>query len=718
MNKENNFTLTNQNNSISFLINNKDKLINLIPFFGNEFANISVKNVTVKDSISSVCYSNSENKNEINLLIKGLDNNHFLYSISSNSEISLSADDALGFTIGTIPGFMQGLTFYKYGSVKAWTHPIKINYPDSIPEVDNQFFLWQYNDSTYACIVPLAANGFVSQIGLVNGKLAIKAHSYISMNQKIDATLCIISFGNDPYKLISSAYEKGLTAMSKSENLRKNKTYPALFDKILWCTWNSFGHTLNANQVFEGLERFKKSGFKLPNLLLDDGWSVVSAYGTGMLQSYKPESNKFPEGFGPFIKKAKTEFGVENIGVWHAFNGYWAGIDPNSELGKQYKNDLIPYLDKVAWTNNPIDTFYFVNPFSKSGSAFYENWHQMLKNDGVSFVKVDNQLIINRISKNNFAFEKTAIAMESNMQKSVKKYFNGNIINCMDMTNDAVYNFGQSAVGRSSEDYFPENTSFNITAGNEAIHILCNAYNSLWWSQMVWSDWDMFQTHKPNANYHAVARAISGGPIYITDNPGNTNYDLLKQLILNDGSILRADQPALPTKDCLFSLGTNTPLKVFTLSNGAGMLAAFGITEDSISEGNFKASDIQGLDGRKFIVYDYFKGTFAKVQKDESIPITLNKLGVKLYIVKPIVEKFASIGLKNKFNAPKTIKKEMLANKMALIELQQSGTFIAWCEREPLKVVGSNEIPLVFTLKENILEIIVPEGENKIAIQF
>lgn len=38
-----------------------------------------------------------------------------------------------------------------------------------------------------------------------------------------------------------------------------------------------------------------------------------------------------------------------------------------------------------------------------------------------------------------------------------------------------------------------------------------------------------------------------------SDAPGNHNFDLLKKLVLPDGSILRARLPGRPTKDCLFS---------------------------------------------------------------------------------------------------------------------------------------------------------------------
>ena len=52
---------------------------------------------------------------------------------------------------------------------------------------------------------------------------------------------------------------------------------------------------------------------------------------------------------------------------------------------------------------------------------------------------------------------------------------------------------------------------------------------------------------------HAAARAISGGSVYVSDFPGIHDYDILRQLVLPDGTILRGLLPGRPTRRCLFS---------------------------------------------------------------------------------------------------------------------------------------------------------------------
>lgn len=65
----------------------------------------------------------------------------------------------------------------------------------------------------------------------------------------------------------------------------------------------------------------------------------------------------------------------------------------------------------------------------------------------------------------------------------------------------------------------------------------------------------MFQSLHPEAARHAAARAVSGGPVYISDKPGQHDPLVLKQIALLDGSTLRPRRPALPTRDTLFRWG-------------------------------------------------------------------------------------------------------------------------------------------------------------------
>ena len=66
-------------------------------------------------------------------------------------------------------------------------------------------------------------------------------------------------------------------------------------------------------------------------------------------------------------------------------------------------------------------------------------------------------------------------------------------------------------------------------------------------------DWDMFHSKHPAAEAHAAARAVSGAAVYVSDYPGQHDFDLLKRLVLPGGGVLRASLPGRPTADCIFT---------------------------------------------------------------------------------------------------------------------------------------------------------------------
>jgi hypothetical protein len=49
-----------------------------------------------------------------------------------------------------------------------------------------------------------------------------------------------------------------------------------------------------------------------------------------------------------------------------------------------------------------------------------------------------------------------------------------------------------------------------------------------------------------------MARAVSGGAVYVSDKPGQHDFELLRRLVLPDGTVLRGALPGRPTRDSLF----------------------------------------------------------------------------------------------------------------------------------------------------------------------
>jgi hypothetical protein len=113
---------------------------------------------------------------------------------------------------------------------------------------------------------------------------------------------------------------------------------------------------------------------------------------------------------------------------------------------------------------------------------------------------------------------------------STLRYFSVKAISCMSQTPQILFHSQMPQnkpplLVRNSDDFFPE------VPTSHPWHIWTNAHNALFTQHLnVIPDWDMFQTVHDYSGFHAAARCVSGGPIYITDVPGQHDLDLIGQM--------------------------------------------------------------------------------------------------------------------------------------------------------------------------------------------
>jgi len=271
----------------------------------------------------------------------------------------------------------------------------------------------------------------------------------------------------------------------------------------------------------------------------------------------------------------------------------------------------------------------------------------------------------------------------------------------MDMTPDAYLNFGKTAFARSEDDYYPayeKGRTNNFWMERAAYHILEAVYNSLYFSQMVYCDFDMFESINPNAEYHAIARSINNGPVYITDKTGEHNYNVLSPLVYSNGKLLRSGAPLLPAQDCLFLVQQPKPFKAFSMDGSAGLLGIWNCVDSNEVKGIFKPSDVYKIKGEKFVVYEYFSKKILIADKDQEIPVSLNGYGYKLYYIIPLVHNNAVIGLVNKYNAPAAVLKSKITENEIQALIYEGGEFAAYINHRPLSLkVGGIEVPFNFS---------------------
>ncbi|KAJ2745936.1 hypothetical protein GGI20_001751 [Coemansia sp. BCRC 34301] len=222
-------------------------------------------------------------------------------------------------------------------------------------------------------------------------------------------------------------------------------------------------------------------------------------------------------------------------------------------------------------------------------AAFYDEFYQWLHTQGITFVKVDYQAAFETLSDSGADIYATYSAYYAAMESAALKYFGpGSVVYCMAQTPHLILrslqHLGSLAetkggailpqqrdVLRNSDDYFPENPR------SHGWHIYCNMANSLWSRHLQLRyaiDWDMFQPGKQESHIHAISRALSGGPIYIT----GASTDYAKQNLASTVGCtghLPLPLPPLISGDCLFTDMTSTPgilVGSTSLSDGAAVI--------------------------------------------------------------------------------------------------------------------------------------------------
>ncbi len=602
-------------------------------------------------------------------------------------------DEFYGVFFDSIPAFSKGVTLWRYKPWNAWTRPVKINTLSEIEDWDVQFFYWQYADGLYGAAMPLSGNGYRTTLGKHAGKFGAKSLTYGPTEANQDTIpQMLIGFGDDPNLLFQQLFETGLNEIGKPENLAENKLFPERMDYIGWCTWNASenGKLLTEDFVVKSVKTFTDNDFPLGWVMIDDGWFDHDGR---MINSLKPDPAKFPNGFTSLNRRLTEECGVKEIGVWHSFNGYWNGINIDSELGEKYKDDLFSWQTK-PWLpeseTSDAKTYHFIKPESDALPEFYRSMHQTLKDQGFTFLKVDNQLVTEQMAPNNYPIFTLSEKMHAALNESVAEFFDGAVINCMDMTSEAYLNFGTSSVARAVEDYFPvedNGVGYKMPYGNAAVHLVMAFYNSLYFQQMVYPDFDMFESHNPDAEYHAVARAINNGPIYVTDKPGEQNFDVLRKLCYSDGRLIRPTKALTPTEDCLFQIQDARAFKAFsTTSTGIGLLGVWNVADANAVSGQISPADVYGIQGDDFIVYEYFSKQHWDLKRREELAVELPRMGTKLFFIVPKEAEAAVLGLVDKYNAPGTVVNKRISQGGLEATVADHGRFSAIVPRSPKSV--------------------------------
>ena len=491
--------------------------------------------------------------------------------------------------------------------------------------------------------------------------IRITLSSNLCNQMRVEDLAVIYGRGREPYRLIEDAVDMALRLSGKRLELRRDKKYPEIFEKMGWCTWDSLGQQVNEKAIFEKMDEFKALGLPVPWVLIDDGWSQADMDQL-QLSGLDADKEKFPRGLSHTIRILKEKYQVSYVGVWQGIKGYWHGIKEGSEAERILANDLLKY------PNGEIT----MKPEPEKAFGFWNTWHSHLKKEGVDFIKVDSQSSYSLCSRGVGSYGQASAAIHTGLEASADLHFGGNLINCMGMAPEDVWNRQSAVLSRNSDDFFPR------LKGSFQEHALQNCYNSVYHGCFYWEDWDMAWSEHDDAKQNLMLRMISGGPVYFSDGLGHTDTSMIWPMILEDGTVLRCEDVGRPTLDCLTEdvIQNRKPLKVYNRYGDTIYVAAFGIVDgqegdsrngqrdeknDALS-GRIQKSDFPELSAEEYWIYDWSKQTATlcgggedakKVcgagENDESYSFSVPSKDAALFHVIPKREKVQIIGILEKY---------------------------------------------------------------------
>ncbi len=498
-------------------------------------------------------------------------------------------------------GSMERYTCGAMGKNLWWMTPYFSDKLEEIPE-RTQNMLVQRKEN-YTVYLPLPTEEAVTELEGDETGVRLGCSTYMEGGTKIRGTFLAVRSENSPYTCIENLYR---TALPEKILLRQDRKYPERLKYFGFCSWDAFYTDVSAANLEEKLRELKKKGIPIRWILIDDGWMQVNGK---KLCSFKEDRKKFPDGLKDFIKKVKGEYGVEKVGVWHSMQGYWHGAEPYSELFCEQKENMVQTA-----------AGYWLPSWEAGKSfAFWNAWHAYLKDQGVDFVKVDNQGGSSEYAKNNVAGSKASRAILRGLEASALINFDGDILHCMGMGQAEYLGRQVTGVARSSDDFFPKRLD-----GFKS-HVMQNAYNSYFHGSLYWCDWDMWWTKHPTAVQSAVLRAISGGPVYISDKLGGTDKDQLWPLMEEDGRLLMCDAPGQPVQSQLMGIHQNDIFQIKNTCEGQPVVAVFDLDDCESERSTVIHCEEVLSDEKEYIAYAVLAKKYYHVNKKDLLRISLVK---------------------------------------------------------------------------------------------
>ncbi|MBI2301983.1 MAG: hypothetical protein HYU66_24025 [Armatimonadetes bacterium] len=597
-------------------------------------------------------------------------------------------EEAAGVRVGALPGCEQAVYYHQrvseYGrdAVGCWWAQAL---PLADPTRDNLWdfglaSVWRYADGLCAALLPMRGGGAVARLRGSECGLEVVSSGWCGRHVYPRLPLFLLAFGHAPADAVDRAVGAAAKLCEWSFRVRGEKHFPEIFEHLGYATWGGLGRTLTAEKVVEALQALHDREVPVRWAVLDEGWQQVD--NGQRLQGHGADPTRFPAGLEAAVQTLRGEGRLRHVGLWATLQGGWGGVDPSSPLARSHPNQFAIGVDGTT-----------VPSHEPGGQGFWEDWFAHLGRAGIDVVKVDNQGSARNLYLGREPLDEAVGGSLRNLQHAADAAGMA-LVGSMSLHTECLLNYRSTNVVRVSGDIVPEDR----TAAK--LHLVHSVMVGAWVSAIAWPDHDGFPSTHPAARAFALFAALSGGPVYVCDRPGEHDPDLLRSLCLRNGTLLHPAEPARPPASRWFDnpLADDTPLVAVTKAarvprrepvadvrdrwdaqypatfvglanvslNGFRLLARVNLAELSLPAAG------------AYAVSCHFTGERRVLRPDEAIEVTLGELEAELVTVMPIRDGRAMLGLRDKLLGACGC----LWDDDDVLSLPEMGTVLLYDERE------------------------------------
>ena len=187
-----------------------------------------------------------------------------------------------------------------------WIRPA---FPGSFAEIPERTqLLLLKGGGTYLAVLAVCGREHRTDLSGAEDGICVTTASNCGGRNALDDVCLSYAWGKDPYQCCEKSVLCVLELTGRTAMLRRNRRYPAMFEKLGWCSWDALYHKVSAQGICDKLAELQEKQVPVKWALIDDGW-LDADYDRQVLLGLDAARDKFPQGLGQCVRRMKQEIG-------------------------------------------------------------------------------------------------------------------------------------------------------------------------------------------------------------------------------------------------------------------------------------------------------------------------------------------------------------------------------------------------------------------------